>query len=249
MRGVILLLVTLTASVASAQTGSPPSSQEGASGQEGSSGDDYGEAEYEKEAEKRLEGTSRISILGGWRYAPNFTFYDNYYFDPDNRGLARQRGSIGGPLLTGTFAYSVTEHIEVGIDLFATYERMQFTNKPGLNTATYGALVGVRLQQRLELGKQVWIPSVGLLVGPHIAAAYFDHDQAVERASTALGFAAGATLRVTKQWGFCFELRQIFAGGDAEDLGPYNAGGSWVSVGMTYAIPWSWDDKKIRGRL
>jgi hypothetical protein len=242
MRGVLLLLVTLTASVASAQDASPPASQNS------SSGDDYGEAEYEKEAEKRLEGSSRIAVMGGWRYAPNFTFYDHYYFKPANRGLERERGSIGGPLLTATFAYSVTDFIEVGIDLFATYERMSLTNKPGLNTATYGALVGVRLQKRLELGKQVWIPSVGILGGPHIAAAYYDNDQAVERGMQALGFAAGATLRLSKEWGFCFELRHIFAGGDSEE-GPYNAGGSWLAVGMSYKIPWVFDDRKIRGRL
>jgi hypothetical protein len=242
MRGVLLLLVILTASVASAQGSPTPPSQDG------SAGDEYGEEEYERQAEKRLEGTSRVSVMGGWRYAPNFTFYDNYYFSSANRGLERERGSIGGPLLTATFGYSATEFIEVGIDLFATYERILLTNKPGLNTATYGALVGVRFQKRLELGNQVWIPSVGILGGPHIAAAYYDDDQAVERGSQALGFAAGATLRLSKEWGFCFELRHIFAGGDTEE-GPYNAGGSWLSVGMTYKIPWVWDDKKIRGRL
>ncbi|WP_224241900.1 hypothetical protein [Hyalangium gracile] len=230
MRGVILLLVTLTASLASAQ-------------------DDYAPEDYEVEENKRLEGTSRISIMGGWRYAPNLTFYDNYYLDRDNRGLERSRGSIGGPLVTGTFGYSVNDFIEVGIDLFATYERMVLTNKPGLNTATYGALVGLRFQKRLELGRQVVIPSAGVLVGPLIAAAYFDGGRAVERGGQALGFSAGATMRLSQTWGLSFEFRQLFAGGDAEDVGSYNAGGSWLSVGMTYVIPWQYDEKKIRGRL
>ncbi len=219
----VLLLVTLTASVAFAQYD-------------------------EDEGPPKLEGTSRISVLGGWRYAPNFTFYNNYYFDQDNRNLQRSRGSIGGPLLTGSFAYSVTELIEVGIDLFATYERMELTNKPGLNAVTYGALVGLRFQKRFEIGPAGLIPSLGILAGPHIAAAFFDGGRSVENGGTGFGLTAGATLRLDPTWGVCFELRQIFARGEAEDVGFYNAGGSWLAVGVTYILPWE-PDRKIRGRL
>lgn len=245
MRGVILLLVTLSASVAFAQEDGYAPDTPAPSAQD----DDYPEDEYDKEAAKRLEGTSRISIMGGWRYAPNLAFYDKYYSAPTHRDLERSRGSIGGPLLTGTFGYSVTELIEVGIDLFATYERMQLTNEPGLNIASYGALVGVRLQKRFELGSGVVIPSLGALAGPHIAASYFDGGRAVEQSSTAFGLCGGATVKFSKKWGLTFELRHILAPGDVEDVGGYNAGGTWLSVGMTYSFPWKWDDKRIRGRL
>ncbi|WP_224366045.1 hypothetical protein [Hyalangium versicolor] len=238
MRRVIPLLVTLMTSMASAQDDT-----------EGAIPDGYSDEDYEREAAKRLEGTSRVSIIGGWRYAPNFTFYDNYYFKRDNRALERSRGAIGGPLLTGTFAYSVTELIEVGIDLFTTYERMELTNKPGLNAVTFGALVGLRFQKRLELGNRVVIPSVGALFGPIVAASYFDGGQSVERGQQALGFTGGATLKLSKQWGLCFELRYLFASGDVKDVGPFNAGGTWLGVGMTYSFPWQNENTRIHGKI
>lgn len=223
MRGVLLLLVTLTTTVASAQYD-------------------------EDEGPPKLEGTNRISVVGGWRYAPNFTFYDNYYFKESNQRLQRSRGSIGGPALTATFGYSVTNLIEVGADLFATYERMKLTGKPGLNTVTYGAMLGLRFQKRFEVGPAGLIPSVGILAGPHIAAAYFDGGRALENGGTGFGLTAGATLRLNPTWGVCFELREIFARGEVEDVGYYNAGGSWLAVGVTYTLPWE-SDRKIHGRL
>jgi hypothetical protein len=223
MRGVLLLLVTLTASVAFAQ--------------------------YDEDEEpKRLEGTSRISLQGGWRYAPNFKFYDNYYFARANRNLERSRGSIGGPLLTGTFAYSVKEFLELGIDLFTTYERMKLTNKPGLNAVTFGALIGLRFQKRFEIGPAGLIPSVGLLVGPMISASYFDGGRSVENGGTGLGLSAGATLRLNPRWGICFEFRQLISQGEVEDVGTYNSGGSWLAVGFTYVLPWE-SERQINGRL
>ncbi|MFL5347153.1 MAG: hypothetical protein ACJ8AT_20400 [Hyalangium sp.] len=222
MRGVLLLLVTLTTSVAFAQ--------------------------YDDEGPPKLEGTNRISVVGGWRYAPNFTFYNNYYSNPDHQGLPRSRGSFGGPALTATFGYSVTNLIEVGADLFASYERLALTGKPGLNTVTYGAMLGLRFQKRFELGPAGLIPAVGLLAGPHIAAAYFDGGRAVENGGTAFGLTAGATLRLNPTWGVCFELREIFARGEVEDVGYYNAGGTWLAVGLTYILPWE-PDRRINGRL
>jgi hypothetical protein len=223
MRGVLSLLVLLTASVALAQ---------------------YAESEEPP----KLKGTSRISVMGGWRYAPNFKFYDRYYSRADARGMERARSALGGPSLTGTFAYSVAEPFELGIDLFTTYERIELTDQPGLNAVTYGALIGLRFQKRLQVGREGLIPFGGLLIGPLIAAAFFDGGRSVERNSTALGLSVGATWRLTPQWGVCFEFRQIIAGGDVEDFGSYNAGGSWLSVGMTYVLPWE-DERKIRGRL
>lgn len=208
----LILLVTLAASSASAQ---------------------YDEEEPPLE----LAGSSRLSLQTGWRYAPNTRFYDRYYSQAENRGLSRAGGALGGPLLTATFAYSISNLIELGIDLFATYERMRLTGQPGLNAATYGALVGLRLQKRLELGPEGLVPSVGILTGPLLAASYFDGGRSVENLNQAVGGALGATLRLSPKWGFCFEYRLIFARGEAEDVGLYNAAGHWFSVGMTYQFP------------
>lgn len=223
MRGMLLLLVTLTTSVAFAQYD-------------------------EDEGPPKLEGTNRISVVGGWRYAPNTTFYNNYYSAEAHQGLSRSRGSFGGPALTATFGYSATNLIEVVGDAFASYERMKLTGQPGLNAVTYGVMLGLRFQKRFEVGPAGLIPSVGALVGPHIAAAYFDGGRAVENGGTGFALTAGATLRLTPTWGLCFEFREIFARGEVEDFGYYNAGGSWLAAGVTYTFPWE-PERKINGRL
>jgi hypothetical protein len=191
----------------------------------------------EEEAPPMLEGSSRISIQTGWRYAPNTRFYDGYYSQPGNLNLARSEGAIGGPLLTATFAYSPLEWLELGIDLSTTYERMLLTGKPGLNAITLGALVGLRFQKRLELGPAVLVPWGGVLLGPLFAASYFDGGRSVENAAQALGGTVGATLRFSETWGIAFEYRLILAKGDAENVGVYDAAGNWFSVGMTYQFP------------
>jgi hypothetical protein len=219
----LLLLLLLTASTASAQYD-------------------------EEEAPPMLEGSSRFSLQTGWRYTPNTQFYDDYYSQERTLNLERARGAIGGPLLTATFAYSPMEWLELGIDLFATYERMQLTNQPGLNAVTFGALVGLRFQKRLEIGPEGLVPSVGVLMGPLFAASYFDGGRSVENAAQTIGGTVGATLRLSEKWGLAFEYRLLFAKGVAEKVGVYDAAGNWFSVGMTYQFP-SMPDRPIIGRF
>ena len=210
----LLLLVLLTASTASAQ---------------------YEEEEAPPMLE--LEGSSRFSLQTGWRYAPNTQFFDDYYSQVKNRNLTRAEGAIGGPLLTATFAYSPLEWLELGVDLFTTYERMLLTNKPGLNAMTFGALVGLRVQKLLEFGSTVLVPSVGVLMGPMFAVASFDGEPAVENGAQVVGGTVGATLRLGEKWGLVFEYRLLFGKGVAEEVGVYDALGNWFSVGMTYQLP------------
>lgn len=183
---------------------------------------------------RELEHTSRFSLLTGWRYAPNGRFFDGYYQDPDNVGLERSGSGIGGPLLSGAFAYSPTNFFELGIDLFATYERFKLTGQPGLNAVTYGALIGLRFQHKFEVGPHGLIPSAGVLIGPMLAASYFDGGQAVENYTQSIGLTAGATVNLSEVWGLRFEYRLLTGRGEAEDIGPYEAAGSWFSVGLNY---------------
>jgi hypothetical protein len=214
----LLLLVLLTTSTASAQY------------------DEYDEYDEEMSS-PMLEGSRRFSLQTGWRYTPNTRFFDDYYSQAKNQNLKRAGGAMGGPLLTATFGYSPLEWLELGIDLFTTYERMQLTNQPGLNALTFGALVGLRFQKRLELGSTVLVPSVGVLTGPMFTAAYFDGGRAVENGPQAFGGTVGATLRLSENWGLAFEYRLLFAKGEAEEVGVYDALGNWFSVGMTYHLP------------
>lgn len=186
-----------------------------------------------------LEGEGRISIQGGWRYVSNSTFYNGYY--SQRPGLERAPQSHGGPLAVGSFAYSVTDLVEVGIDLFATAERMQLTGQPELTILNYGALLGVRFQGWLNLGPEGTVPFLGLLTGPMLASSTFKGQPVRELLSQAWAGSAGATLRLTPKWGITLEYRLVFARGavakPGEQFGTFNAGGSWLSVGVNYTFP------------
>jgi len=194
-----------------------------------------------QDSDVSLAGGSRISVQGGWRYVRNATFYDNFYSQPGNEGLERAPQSHGGPLVVGSFAYSVTELIEVGIDLFALGERPQLTNQPQLTTWAYGALLGLRFQRWLDLGPEGTVPFVGLLTGPVLATATFQGQPPRETLSQAWAGSVGATLRLNPQWGLNLEFRQVFARGAVgrtdQRFGSFNAGGSWLTVGATYTFP------------
>jgi hypothetical protein len=188
-----------------------------------------------------LEGGSRISVQGGWRYVSNGTFYDTYYALPENAGLEQALRSHGGPLVVGSFAYSITDLVEVGIDLFGLVERPQLTGQLPLTTWAYGALLGLRFQGWLDLGPEGTVPFLGILTGPMLATATFQGKPPRETLSQAWAGAAGATMRLTPQWGLTVEFRQVFARGAVglkdEKFGSFNAGGSWLTVGVNYSFP------------
>ncbi|WP_224369956.1 hypothetical protein [Hyalangium versicolor] len=208
----LILIVTLVAATASAQDDAPS-----------------------------LDGVGRISIQGGWKLVSNSTFYDHYYSLPGNAGLERAGKSPGGPLAVGTFAYGISDLVELGIDLFAQGERLQLTNKPRLTTVGYGALVGLRFRGWLNIGPEGTVPYLGILTGPLLATSLFEGGTARETLSQAWAGTAGATLRLNATWGISLEYRLVFARGAvgqaSENLGSFNAGGNWFSVGVNYTFP------------
>jgi hypothetical protein len=187
-----------------------------------------------------LEGGSRISLQGGWRYAHNDTFYSGYYSKPENAGVEPAAFIRGGPMVTATFAYSLKDSMEIGIDLFGTTQKMELTGLPRLTTASYGALIGLRYQTWLDLGPHGTVPFLGVLTGPLVAAAAFEGQKARETISQAWAGAAGATMMLTPEWGLCLEYRFVLARGGVgtpeQRLGSFNAGGNWLGLGITYAF-------------
>ncbi|WP_187323513.1 hypothetical protein [Stigmatella aurantiaca] len=187
------------------------------------------------------EGVGRITVQGGWRLVANNTFYDRYESRPENAGLAPAQRSRGSPIGMASFAYGITGLVEVGIDLFATLERLQLTGQPRLTTAAYGALVGVRFQGALDVGPEGLVPFAGILAGPLLASAAFEGQSPKETVTQAWGATAGATLRLTPVWGLTAEYRWLLARGAVESqgrkFGTFNAGGSWFALGVTYTFP------------
>lgn len=189
-----------------------------------------------------LNGVGRLSIQTGWRMTTNGTFYNGYY--GKRPGLQRGANSPGGPLVVGSFAYGVSESLELGVDLFGTGERLQLAEQPVLETLTYGALVGLRFRSVLELGSLQLIPFAGLLTGPTLVYSRFQgvSESAREIVTQAWAGAAGASLRLSPRWGLTAEYRLSFVRGQVAELGgqkfgSFNAGGNWLSLGVTYTWP------------
>ncbi|HEX8822926.1 MAG TPA: hypothetical protein VF794_23565 [Archangium sp.] len=193
-----------------------------------------------------LNGVGRISVQGGWRLSSNATFYDSFYALPAFQGAQRAPASIGGPFLAGSFAYGVTDLIELGIDLFATGEQLRLTGAPTLTNITYGALVGVRFQTLLDvLTPEGVVPFVGLQTGPTLALSRAEGVQQKEVFTQAWAGTVGATFRFSPRWGLTAEYRLAFVRGQSafntrpefEQLASYNAGGNWFALGVTYMLP------------
>ncbi|SES80950.1 hypothetical protein [Stigmatella erecta] len=198
-------------------------------------------AAFADEGGPLLGGVGRITVQGGWRLVANDTFYDRYASRPENAGLAPSPRSKGSPIGLASFAYAVTDFVELGVDLFGTVQRLQLTGQPRLNTVSYGALLGLRLQGGLDVGPDGLVPFVGILTGPLLASATFEGQASKETLTQAWGATVGATLRLTPVWGLTAEYRLVRARGAVEapgrKFGTFNAGGSWFGLGITYTFP------------
>lgn len=202
-----------------------------------------GSASAQDEELLPLNGVGRISVQAGWRHSSNGTFYDSFYALPAYQGVQRAPESPGGPFLAGSFAYSVTEFFELGIDLYATGEQLRLTGAPTITNVTYGALVGLRLQTLLDiLTPEGVVPFVGLQTGPSLAYSTAEGVGSRELFTQAWAGTVGATLRFSAQWGLTAEYRLAFARGQSvfnnkpefRGLASYNAGGNWFALGVTY---------------
>lgn len=193
-----------------------------------------------------LTGVGRISVEGGWRQSSNNTFYDSFYALPAWQGLDDGRRSPGGPFLAGSFGYSITDHVELGIDLFATGEQLRLVNAPTQTNITYGALVGLRLQTLLDiLTPEGVVPFVGIQTGPTLVFSTADSVGKRELFTQAWAGCVGAHFRFSHRWGLTAEYRLAFARGQSvfnnkdefKGLASFNAGGNWFALGVTYLLP------------
>jgi hypothetical protein len=215
-------------------------------------------AQDEALAAAPLEGVGRISVAGGWRLASNQTFYDSFYALPgyECSGATCPRDSFGGPFGAATFAYAVTENIELGIDLFATGQQLRLNNAPTLNTYTYGALVGLRFQTLWDvLTPQGIVPFVGLELGPSLVLSEAKGIGRQEQVQQPWVGTVGASFRLSPTWAILAEYRLAFARGQSpfntyepdpalglpktpyKDLASFNAGGNWFALGLSYMFP------------
>ena len=183
-----------------------------------------------------LAGLGRVRLQPGWRLTPNDTFFAS----ATAAGAPPVAPSPGGPALFGSFAYSASELIEVGVDLFAGGEFLRLTGREPLLSLTYGGLIGARLHQALgDLGpfREV-VAHVGLLAGPTLIYVRGGGLAApTERLTTGYLASAGIFARIGERWGLCADYRLLLARGMVPGIGGVNGGGSWLGLGVVWYFP------------
>ncbi|MBN9685070.1 MULTISPECIES: hypothetical protein [unclassified Corallococcus] len=201
-----------------------------------------------------LNGVGRITVQAGYRLTSNNTLYDSWYGakGPGN-GLERAPESSGGPVGVATFAYAMSDLVEIGIDLLGTAQNLRLS-EPGpdattvsrkVSTLSYGILLGVRFQGVLDVGPQGLVPFAGVLTGPTVISSTREGSAIKEQVSQAWVGSLGATLRLSAKWGITAEYRFMFLRGPVESpdtakySGPFSFshGGNWFALGITYAFP------------
>ncbi|RKI19439.1 hypothetical protein D7Y15_04435 [Corallococcus sp. AB030] len=207
----------------------------------------------EGRAPANLDGVGRITVQAGYRLTSNGTLYDAWYGakGPGN-GLERAPESSGGPFGVASFAYAVSDLVEVGIDLFGTAQNLRLS-EPGadgtvsrkVSTVSYGALLGLRFQGVLDIGPQGLVPFAGVLTGPTVVSSTREGSSIKENVTQAWVGSLGATLRLSAEWGITAEYRLMFLRGPVESPdaakwpGPFSFshGGSGFGLGVTYTFP------------
>ncbi|GMT99002.1 hypothetical protein KH5H1_31210 [Corallococcus caeni] len=200
-----------------------------------------------------LDGVGRITVLAGYRLTSNGTLNDAWYGakGPGN-GLERASDSTGAPFGVATFAYAMSDLVEVGIDLFGSAQNLRLSEPVDggavsrkVSTTSYGALIGLRFQGVLDIGPQGLVPFAGLLTGPTVISSKREGSALQEKVTQAWVGSLGATLRLSAKWGLTAEYRFTFLRGPVESpdaakwAGPFSFshGGSGFALGVTYAFP------------
>ncbi|RKH52035.1 hypothetical protein D7X55_07215 [Corallococcus sp. AB049A] len=202
-------------------------------------------------APTNLDGVGRITVLAGYRLTSNDTLQDAWHgANGPSNGLERAPMSSGAPVGVATFAYAMSDLVEVGIDLFGTAQNLHLT-EPGpdgpvirkASTVSYGALIGLRFQGVLDIGPQGLVPYAGILTGPTVISSTREGSSIQERVSQAWVGSLGGTLRLSANWGITAEYRFTFLRGPVESPDPkkpgpfsFSHGGNWFALGVTYAF-------------
>lgn len=179
-----------------------------------------------------IEGWGRISLLGGWRWVPNWYFAE--------RAASAQapfvRPSPGGPVAAASFGYGAMEWVELSVDLFYGSESFELQGHQPFSSVTYGATIGPRLTARSLFFRAV-APHASVQAGPGLSTVTSSSIPASERLLGLLSANGGFTVHVAERWGVTFDVRWVMARFPVEGVGSINVGGVWFSVGVSFFFP------------
>ncbi len=181
----------------------------------------------DQEEERSLDGLGRLSVLAGYRWAPNEYFYSQ----AGSLGNPVTRKSRGGPQAAFSFGYGATSFVEGSVDLFFGYETFHLQGLETFNSFSYGALFGARFC-KMDWPVHGLAPHVGFQAGPVLGIVNSNTYKNRETLGTGYSFDAGLSLRLNDRFGFTFDARYLVARSYVSGISGVNVGGVFVSLGF-----------------
>jgi len=190
-------------------------------------------------AAESLEGMGRISVVGGYKWTPNWYF--------ESRAAAQ-----GSPLISRTpgiqgsasFGYGVSSWAEVAVDLFGAWETFALEGYQPFSSTIYGALLGVRIA-KLDFLVRGLVPYLQAQVGPSVAQIASTSVASSERVLMGISVSGGLTWRFAERFGITLEARYLQARLSVPEISGANVGGLFASIGVTMFFPGSLERKDL----
>ncbi len=175
-----------------------------------------------------VEGWGRVSVLGGYRWVPNWYF----------AGKAAEAGSpvsapsIGGVMGSASFGYGAFPFLEVAIDAVVGYETFTLEGLQPFTSVSYGALLGSRFT-RFDVLVKGLAPYLGVQFGPLLVNLSSPSLPQPEKLVGALMVSGGVSYRFADRFAFTLDARWLLARSFVNPIAGANAGGFTFSAGLT----------------
>lgn len=174
------------------------------------------------------EDTTRIALLGGWRYQPNARFGEL----AGAAGYPLSGPSAGGPSLLGIFAYRPLAEVEVALELGWAYERWRFEGGGELTLNQMPITLAVRWSPL-----QSWIyPYIGAGYG-YLLNFFAGENSPPESHGSGPTLLAGAALELSERFSVVVEYRYTHCRAKLGELGALQAGANSFMFGLQLAFP------------
>lgn len=182
-----------------------------------------------------VDGWGRVSVGGGFRWVPNWWFFDH----AAQAGTPKLEGINGGPQATASFGYGVSRVLELSIDLLGSFETFSLSRPDGgrddYTSAMYGAQLGGRL-----VGTDVFfkgfMPYLQVQAGPLLSNISVKSQQIPEKVLLAISASGGINYRFSEKYGLGVEVRYVYARSNTPISG-INVGGVLFSGMFTFYFP------------
>jgi hypothetical protein len=179
------------------------------------------------QAEHTIDGWGRVTVLGGYRWVPNWYFADQ----AQRQGTPVSRPSVGGPALIASFGYGALDWLELSVDVFGAYDSFEVQGAGQFNAFTYGAVLGPRLT-RANLFRG-FSPFLGVEAGATFAVLSSSTVNAGERMLPGLTALVGFHWKVADRWAITFDARWIYGRSYLPGISGLNVGGVVFSLGVS----------------